>query len=100
MLNLLAAIRIDASNPIGAVIIAIIITAATAGLVYGLLNWLVEKVILPIMKVPEDDRDDHILGKIVLIITGLVLLAGIVMLILPASGVDTGPLNLVTMLGY
>jgi cytochrome b len=95
-----AAVRIDASNPIGAIIIAIILTAVAIGLVYGLFSWLVEKIILPIMKIPEEKRDKHVLNKVVWIVTGLVAVAGLLMLILPACGVDTGPLNLANLIDF
>ncbi|MDR0591282.1 MAG: hypothetical protein LBG75_01855 [Candidatus Nomurabacteria bacterium] len=94
-----ARVKIDASNPIGAIIIAIIVVAAATGIVYGILDFLVSKIILPVMKVPEEKRDGHILSKIALIVTLLVLAAGVVMVILPAFGVDTGPLNLLNILG-
>jgi hypothetical protein len=91
-------IRIDYSNPIGAIIISIIIVAAAVGIVYGALDWLAENVILPLMRVPRDKREGHFLNKIVLMITGLVAVAGIVTVILPVFGVDTGPLSLLNIL--
>jgi hypothetical protein len=94
------AIRIDASNPIGAIVIAIIVVAVACGIVYYVLSTLVEKIILPLMKVPEGKRDSHILSKIALIISLLVAVAGVVMVILPTFGVDTGPVNLLNIVDF
>jgi hypothetical protein len=95
-----ARIRIDASNPIGAIIIAIIIVAAATGIVYGALDFLFSKIILPVMKVPEEDRKHHVLGKVAVIIALLVALFGVVSVILPAFNVDTGPVNILNLLNF
>ncbi|MDR1387325.1 MAG: hypothetical protein LBJ44_07025 [Propionibacteriaceae bacterium] len=92
-------VRIPLDNPIGVIIVSIIIVAVACGLVYALLSAIVEKILLPIMRVPAEKRDSHILSKIALWITLLVAVAGVVMVILPACGVDTGPLSLLDILG-
>jgi hypothetical protein len=92
-------IRIDGSNPIGIIIIAIFLVAVFCGFVYYILSTLTEKILLPIMRVPYEKRDEHVLNNVVLAITGLAALAGIVMVILPVLGIDTGFLNLLNILG-
>lgn len=99
MLNLFGArVRIDASQAsepgVVSGIIVTIVVAVVVGLVYALLGFLVEKIILPIMKVPKEKHDKHVLSKVVLIIGLLVGVVGLVTYILPAFGLDTGPLNL------
>jgi uncharacterized membrane protein YbhN (UPF0104 family) len=92
-------VRIDSSNPLGSIIIAIIVVAAACGFVYYILSALTEEILLPVMRVPHEQRDGHVLNKIVLAITGLVAAAGVVMVLLPAFGVDTGFFNLLNILG-
>ena len=99
LFSVIALIRIDLSNPLGVIIIAVILVLAACGLVNYVLSILTDKIILPIMGVPKEARPKHLLNKIVWIITGLVLLAGIVMIWLPIFGLDTGPLNLLNILG-
>ena len=71
-------------SPIGVVIICV----AIIGLFYGALSFVVEKLILPIMKVPTEERDSHILSKIIFWLT--LLLAAVLILIgvLPAFGIN------------
>ena len=91
-------IRIDLDNPIGVLIAAIILTLMASGILYVILDALVGKIILPIMRVPKEERKDHVLNKITMVIAGLVILAGVVMMVLPILGIDTGPLNLLNIL--
>jgi hypothetical protein len=97
LVSFAARIRIDASNPLGAIIISIVVVAAACGIVYWVLSTVVEKLILPLMRVPDGKRDSHVLSKIALAVTGLAAIAGIVMVILPVFGVDTGPVNLLNI---
>ena len=90
-------IRIDLDNPLGVIIMAVVLVAVACGIAYAILSTIVERILLPIMKVPADKRDNHILSKIALWITLLVALAGVVMVILPVLGVDTGPLSLLAI---
>ena len=91
-------IRIDLDNPIGVLIAAIILTLMASGILYVILDALVGKIILPIMRVPKEERSKHVLNKITMAIAGLVILAGVVMMVLPILGIDTGPLNLLNIL--
>ena len=91
-------IRIDLDNPIGVLIAAIVLTLMACGIVYVVLDTLVGKIILPIMRVPKEEREKHVLNTITMAIAGLVALAGVVMMVLPILGIDTGPLNLLNIL--
>jgi len=91
-------IRIDLDNPIGVLIAAVILTLMACGIVYVIFDALVGKIILPIMRVPKEERENHVLNKITMAIAGLVALAGVVMMVLPILGIDTGPLNLLNIL--
>jgi hypothetical protein len=81
---LLARIRFGVDSPIG----VIIISAVIIGLIYGVLSFLVEKVILPIMRVPAEKRDDHILSKIVLWFALLLVVVAILFGVLPSFGIN------------
>ncbi|MDR0501634.1 MAG: hypothetical protein LBG97_10440 [Coriobacteriales bacterium] len=98
LVSLVTRIRIDASNPIGAIIIAIIVVAAATGIVYAFLDFLFCKVILGIMGVPEERRNNHFLSKLAIIISLLVLLYGIAAVILPVFNIDTGIVNILNII--
>jgi hypothetical protein len=78
LLTVLARVRFDAGSPVG----VIIISAVIIGLVYGALSFVVEKIILPVLKVPEDEREDHILSKIILWFTLALAVVAVVLIIL------------------
>jgi hypothetical protein len=84
LLTVLARVRFDVGSPIG----VIIISAVVIGLVYGILSFVVEKVILPIMKVPEDKRENHILSKIILWFALFLVVVAILFAVLPAFGIN------------
>jgi hypothetical protein len=84
LLTVLARIRFDVGSPLG----AIIISAAIVGLAYGALSFVVEKIILPIMKVPIEERDNHILSKIILWFALLLAVVAILIVILPYFGIN------------
>jgi hypothetical protein len=84
LLTVLARVRFDAGSPIG----VIIVSAVIIGLVYGALSFVVEKIILPIMKVPDEKREDHILSKIILWFTLFLAVVAILFGILPSFGIS------------
>jgi hypothetical protein len=91
----MARIRIDTSNPIGAGIVAAVVVAAAVGIFYGGLSSLVEKVLLPALQVPAHQRSRHFLSKLVSALALLLLVVGVVGIVLPAFGINTGSFNLI-----
>ncbi len=83
-------IRVDVGNPIGTVIVAVVVTAVATGIVYLVLSTVVEKVLLPLMNVPRERQGRHVLSRIASVIALLVFLVGVVTLVLPSCGVDVG----------
>ena len=73
-----------------------LVSLAAVGLFYGVLSFVVEKVLL--FNVPEDRKDDHILSKLVFWATVLLLIADMLLVVLPIAGIQLLPITLLDLI--
>ncbi|MDR3315667.1 MAG: hypothetical protein LBS98_04215 [Coriobacteriales bacterium] len=74
-----ARIRIPVNNPIGAIIVQVIVSAAIIGIVYSALDFVVNKIIL--RKLEKAEQDKHVLNKIINWLAALLAIAAVILLI-------------------
>jgi membrane protein YqaA with SNARE-associated domain len=77
--NIAARIRIPIDNPIGAIIIQVIVSAAAIGIVYWVLDFIVNRVILH--KLDKESQDKHILNRIINWFAAILALVALVLLV-------------------
>lgn len=75
--------RIKVSGELGTVVI---------GLYYGAASFLIENVIL--RNLTEEERDEHILSKLLFWSTVILLVADVLLVILPAFGMQLLPVTI------
>ena len=73
-----------------------LVSLAAVGLFYGVLSFVVEKILL--FNVPENRKDDHILSKLVFWVTVLLLIADILLVVLPIAGIQLLPFTLLDLI--
>jgi hypothetical protein len=74
----------------------ILMSLAAIGIFYGLMSWLIESVLL--MNVPDEEKDDHILSKLLLWFTLFLLVADVLLVILPVFGIELLPFTLLDLI--
>ena len=73
-----------------------LVSLAVVGLFYGVLSFVVEKILL--FNVPEGKKDNHILSKLVFWATVLLLIADMLLVVLPITGIQLLPFTLLDFL--
>jgi hypothetical protein len=68
------------------------------GIAYWLFDLLVDKILLPAMRVPEDKRKRHPLTKLPIIVALLVLVAALLLVVLPSANIALLPFTLLDLL--
>ena len=80
--------RIKVSGELGTAVMSL----AVIGLCYGAASFLVENVIL--RNLTEEERDEHILSKLLFWSTVILLVADVLLVILPAFGMQLLPVTI------
>ncbi|WP_177560599.1 hypothetical protein [uncultured Phascolarctobacterium sp.] len=80
--------RIKVSGELGTVVMSL----AVIGLYYGAASFVVENILL--RNLTEEEREEHILSKLLFWSTVLLLIADALLVILPAFGMQLLPVTL------
>lgn len=80
--------RIKVSGELGTVVMSL----AVIGLYYAAASFLIENVIL--RNLTEEERDEHILSKLLFWSTVILLVADVLLVILPAFGMQLLPVTI------
>lgn len=80
--------RIKVSGELGTVVMSL----AVIGLYYDAASFLIENVIL--RNLTEEERDEHILSKLLFWSTVILLVADVLLVILPAFGMQLLPVTI------
>lgn len=80
--------RVKVSGEIGLVVMSV----AAIGIYYGAASFLVENILL--RNLTAEERDAHILSKLVFWSTMLLFVADLLLLILPAFGMEILPVTI------
>ncbi|MDR3364807.1 MAG: hypothetical protein LBS91_07690 [Clostridiales Family XIII bacterium] len=91
-----ARIRLSMDNPIAVLIIAVLACSAVIYVIHSVLNFLFNTIILGRAK---GDTDRHPLNIILKWLTVALIAAALLIVILPAAGIDLLPFSLLTLLG-
>ncbi|WP_455656356.1 hypothetical protein [Phascolarctobacterium sp.] len=80
--------RIKVSGELGTAVMSL----AVIGLYYGAASFVVENILL--RNLTEEEREEHILSKLLFLSTVLLLIADALLVILPAFGMQLLPVTL------